>query len=142
MNKFVARFRKRNVRMLLGNSVPLGMSKFVDQSPSKFAERYTTKRFVRIKLPKNVVKFQRSTVMMLLTGSATLRMLTNATVYREPFVMTYQRLSRDKFRTKFVKMFQLKNVLTFQQRFVSRLLGNIVKLFQGNRLPPVLRTTA
>ena len=42
--------------MLLGNSVPLGMSRFVDQSLNKFAERCTTKRFVKIKLMKNVVK--------------------------------------------------------------------------------------
>merc|ERR1712083_717930 len=35
-----------------------------------------------------------------------------------------------------------RNVLTSQKRFVSRLLGNIVRLYQGNRLPPVLRTTA
>merc|ERR1712215_313893 len=35
-----------------------------------------------------------------------------------------------------------RGVLTSQKRFVSRLLGNIVRLFQGNRPPPVLRTTA
>merc|ERR1712098_142317 len=92
MNKFVARFRKRNVGMLLGNSVPLGTSRSVDQSPNKFAEKCTTKRFVKIKLLKNVVKFQRSIVMMLPTGSATLRMLTNATVFQEPFVMMSQKL--------------------------------------------------
>ena len=151
---------------------------------------------------------------MLLTGSATLHKLMNATVYQELFVMTSQKLQRDKFRIKFVRMFQLKIVLTSQQpsvrmllakpvmmlpskcagmflsnsvrmclvslagmypmklvqtfhilyvkilhgrsvnlsprrnvlmsrkRFVSRLLGNIVRLFQGNRLPPVLRTIA
>ena len=56
MNKFVAGFRYRNVGMLQGNSVPLGMSRFVDQSPSKLAERCTSKRFVKIKLMKNVVK--------------------------------------------------------------------------------------
>merc|ERR1712098_892804 len=60
MNKFVARFRKRNVGMLLGNSVPLGTSRFV--------EKCTTKRFVKTKLLKNAVKFLRSIAMMLPTG--------------------------------------------------------------------------
>ena len=78
--------------MLLGNSVPLGMSRFVDQSPNKFAGKCTTKRFVKIKLLKNVVKFQRSIVMMLPTGSATLAMLTNATAFQEPSVMMSQKL--------------------------------------------------
>merc|ERR1712098_2448 len=34
------------------------------------------------------------------------------------------------------------SVLTSHERFVSRLLGNIVRLFQGNRQPPVLKTIA
>ena len=68
------------------------MSRFVDQSPNKFAGKCTTKRFVKTKLLKNVVKFQRSIVTMLLTGSATLHKLMNATVYQELFVMTSQKL--------------------------------------------------
>merc|ERR1712170_324390 len=39
-----------------------------------------------------------------------------------------------------VNLSQRRSVLTSQKRFVSRLPGNIVRLSQGNRLPPVSKT--
>jgi len=79
-------------RMFQGSSVLLEMNEFVGLFQNRYAGKFTTRMYVRMKFLRNVAKHLGNNVLMLLTGSVILHTLMNAILCREAFVMMSRKL--------------------------------------------------
>ena len=97
---------------------------------------------VKMSLAKPVMMSPSKCVGMFLRNSVQMCLVNLAGMYPMKLVLTFHILYVKILHGRSVNLSPRRSVLMSRKRFVSRLLGNIVRLFQGNRLPPVLRTIA
>merc|ERR1712042_380720 len=97
---------------------------------------------VRMLLAKPAMMLPSKCAGMFLSNSVRMCLVSLAGMYPMKLVLTFHILYVKMLHGRNVNQSQRVSVLTSQERFVSRLLGNSVRLFLDNRLPPVLRMIA
>merc|ERR1712042_197774 len=99
-SKYVVKSPRRNVRMFRGSNVQSGMSRFAGPFLSRCAEKFTIKKFAKMRLLKCVVPFLKNIALMLSKSSAIRLMLMIVTQSRDQSVMMFLKLLKGRYRMK------------------------------------------
>merc|ERR1719342_1338192 len=102
--KYVVKSPRRNVRMFRGSNVQSGMSRFAGLLPSRCAEKFTIKKFAKMRLLKCVVPFLKNTAKMLSKSSAIRLMLMIVTLSRDQSATMFLKLLKGRYKMKSVRM--------------------------------------